>query len=298
MPETTIITPTFNRAALLPQLTQTVAAQTYRDFEWIIVDDGSTDNTEELVRRQSADDPDRIRFLRQTNQGSGAARNAGIAQARGKYVAFLDSDDTWRPDYLAKTIGALQSGRYHWVVTAAEKVDIDAQGNEAGRSLIRCDWSQRNTYFGRELSLFEGLLTGNVLGETSRVVVTRQALQVVGGFRRDLRLSQDYELWLRLARENYFLKVIDEPLVVYRKSVDSVTKTRFVEALKYGYRIINEYSREAVALDPLFARFYAEKMRGYARDAWRGRDVLFVTRCLINALKFRWIYQTKRQRDE
>ena len=292
-PETSIVTPTYNRAALLPGLLANVRAQTCQDFELIVVDDGSTDDTERVMAEYTAAEPQRIRYIRQKNRGSGAARNAGIREARGKYVAFLDSDDAWDPRYLERAVGALTSGRYHWAVTACERIDIDAEGNERSRSVIGCDIQREGSFFERELSVYEGLLTGNVIGETSRVVVTKQALHVVGGFREDLKLSQDYELWLRLARENYFLATIDEPLVAYRKSVDSVTKTRFVEALTFGYRIIREYSREAIERDPLFAKFYAQKMRMYARDVYRSRPLrlVFLLRCLASSLRFGIIYK-------
>ncbi|MBZ0166598.1 MAG: glycosyltransferase [Candidatus Omnitrophica bacterium] len=300
MPETSIVTPTYNRAQLIPRLMESVFQQTYQDFEIIIVDDGSTDETEQAVAEYVKNDPNRVRYVRQSNQGSGAARNTGVDHARGKYVAFLDSDDVWRPEYLERTVGALKMGRYHWAVTGAERIDIDADGKETGRSIIRCDLQQKRDYFGRELSVFEGLLTGNVLGETSRVVVTKLALQVVGGFRPDLKLSQDYELWLRLARENYFLCIIEDPLVTYQKSVDSVTKTRFIEGLKFGYRIINQYCREAVQRDPLFAKFYADKMWIYARDVYHSRpfDPLFLIRCMINSYRFRWMYKLRKKEHE
>ncbi len=301
MPEISIVTPTFNRAALLPRLVDCVHEQTFTDWELIIVDDGSTDDTANVATAFAEKEPDRIRFDRLTrNQGSGAARNSGVAKARGRYIAFLDSDDTWKPEYLRRAVGLLKSEQKHWVVTAAERIDIDADGHETGRSVIRCDWKEQENYFGRRLGLYEALLTGNVVGETSRVVVARQALQVVGGFRTDLKLSQDYELWLRLARENYFLGVIDEPLVTYHKSPDSVTKTRFNEGLKYGYRIINQYCRDAVEADPLFARYYAEKMWRYARDAYRAGlpAGLFALCCIGNSYRFRWLYARKRNDHE
>lgn len=294
-PETTIVTPTFNRAGLLPALIENVLGQTNQDFELIIVDDGSTDDTGRVMERYTAADPERIRYIRQDNRGSGAARNAGIQAARGKYVAFLDSDDAWDRRYLEKTVDTLRSGRYHWVVTACERIDIDTAGKEHTRTRITCDIQRERPFFARDLSVYEGLLTGNVIGETSRVVVTKQALLVVGGFRPELKLSQDYELWLRLAKENYFLAVIDEPLVSYRKSMDSVTKTRFVEALTFGYRIINTYCRDAIALDPLFAKFYARKMRMYARDVYHNRPLrpFFLIRCLLNGLRFGCLYKLR-----
>lgn len=288
IPTVSIVTPTYNRGRFIPRLVKNVFSQTYQDFELVIVDDGSTDNTKELVDQQSAEHPGRIRYVHQPNQGSGSARNTGIKHARGRYVAFLDSDDEWLPDYLVKTIGVLEKGGYQWTVTGAKRIDIDKDGRELDTKLIKCNLQEFSYFFKRELSVYEALLTGNVVGETSRIVVLKQALLDVGGFRHHLRLSQDYELWLRLAKNNYKLFITDEPLVLYRKSVDSVTKTRLVEGLRYGFGIISEYSKDAIKMDPLYRKFYGEKLWGYARDIIKhqNRDYALFLKCLAKSLMF------------
>lgn len=288
LPKVSIVTPTFNRSRFIARLVKNVLSQTYQDFELVIIDDGSTDNTKELVDQSIKEFPNRIQYVYQPNQGSGKARNTGIKHARGKYVAFLDSDDEWLPEYLERTIAVLEKGDYQWTVTGARRIDIDKDGKEIDSQLIKCNLQEFGYFFKRELSLYEALLTGNVVGETSRIVVLKEALLAAGGFKDHLKLSQDYELWLRLAKANYKLFITDDPLVLYRKSVDSVTKTRLVEGLRYGFEIISQYSKDAVKLDPQYRKFYGEKLWGYARDILKhpNRDYLLIVKCILKSLLF------------
>lgn len=101
-----IIIPTYNRADLLPRALKSVIAQTYRDWECIVVDDGSTDATQEVLQ-EFVEQDSRIRAMHQTNAGQGAARNAGIRVMRGDYIAFLDSDDEWLPEKLTQQVAVL-----------------------------------------------------------------------------------------------------------------------------------------------------------------------------------------------
>ena len=98
IPRVSVVIPTYNSSAMVEQAIQSVLAQTYRDFEIIVIDDGSTDGTKDVVRRFG----ERVRYFNQENQGVSAARNFGIHQSLGEYIAFLDSDDLWLPEKLAK----------------------------------------------------------------------------------------------------------------------------------------------------------------------------------------------------
>ncbi len=123
-----IILPTYNRAAFLPQAFASIRAQTFTDWELIIVDDGSTDETEAIVRRWSEDSPQPIRYLKQANQGPYAARNTGLELASGEYVAFFDSDDVWLPHHLTDCVEALQAhSEVDWVYGACRMVDLPSQ---------------------------------------------------------------------------------------------------------------------------------------------------------------------------
>src|SRR5262245_53377862 len=101
MPAVSIILPTFNRARFLPEACAAIRGQRWADWELIVVDDGSTDDTERVVREQTAGWQQPVKYVRQKNQGAYGARNTGLDHARGKYIAFYDSDDLWLPHHLA-----------------------------------------------------------------------------------------------------------------------------------------------------------------------------------------------------
>jgi glycosyltransferase involved in cell wall biosynthesis len=105
MPEVSVIIPTYNSANYLTQAVDSVLAQTFRDNEILVVDDGSTDETEDVMRRYNSP----VRYIRQKNGGVASARNRGIAESRGRYIAFLDADDTWYPIKLERQLAALDN---------------------------------------------------------------------------------------------------------------------------------------------------------------------------------------------
>lgn len=288
-PKVSIVTPTYNRSQYIDGLVRTVFAQTYPDFELIIVDDGSQDDTRAVVEKHIAAHPQRIRYFYQENQGSAAARNRGIREAKGEIIAFLDSDDEWFPEFVTRVVNALAAGTHQWAVTAARKVTVDADGNEHDAVIETVDIQRHRELFDRELSVYDSLIVGNYLGGASRVAATREALVSVGGFREDLRLSQDYELWLRLAKSGYRLAIINDPLVLYRKTLDSVTKTRYMDALRCGYKIMTIYAPDAVRRDPGLNKLYARKFWDYAREIHHHphADRKLFIKCILRSLWFK-----------
>lgn len=199
-PRVSVVIPTYNSGAIAVEAVESVLAQTYQDLEIVVVDDGSTDNTEQAIRQFG----DRVRYLKQENQGVSAARNTGIKHSRGEYIAFLDSDDLWAPDKLAEEVP--------W---------LDA---DPTLGLVYCDWavvSGADVLHASYLEnlpassgyVFDGLVqSGFIL--TSGVVVRRTCLEDVGDFDKALAIAQDYDLWLRIS---------------YRWKVQLVTKRLFTK---------------------------------------------------------------------
>ena len=109
MSKVSILIPSYNNAHYLPQAIDSALNQTFQDFEIIIIDDGSTDNTREIVERYLKRAPDKIRYIYQDNQGLARARNTGLRHARGEYVALLDADDVWLPARLEETVKILDA---------------------------------------------------------------------------------------------------------------------------------------------------------------------------------------------
>jgi len=200
MPRISVIIPTFNRAALVKEAVASVLAQTYRDFELLVVDDGSTDGTREALAAFGGE----IRVLSRPSRGGvSAARNAGIAAAQGKWLAFLDSDDLWLPEKLARQLAFMEANPQYllcqteeiWVRRGVKVNPPRTHKKEGGRIFIR--------------SLERCLVS------PSAVVVHRRLLADHGGFDEELPAAEDYDLWLRLSWR-YDVGLLPEPLIIKR----------------------------------------------------------------------------------
>jgi len=142
-PTVSIILPTYNREKFLPEAFAAIAAQAFTDWELIVVDDGSTDGTRELVPRLTADFAQPVRYIYQENQGAYGARNTGLDHATGKYIAFYDSDDLWLPHHLHDCVAALDANPdVDWVYGACRMVD-HATGEELAASTFYVDGKPR-----------------------------------------------------------------------------------------------------------------------------------------------------------
>lgn len=205
----TVIIPTYNAAGVLGRAIKSVLDQTYDDLELIVVDDRSTDNTAEVV--ESFNDP-RVRYVgREKNGGEAAARNTGIRLAKGKYVAFLDSDDEWLPTKLEKQMDVFQRSSEETGLVYAGCVWID----EAGRFIKRDVPRLRG-------NVFESLLTSNqISGSSSGVLLRRKCLKHIGLFDDSLPGCPDWDMWIRLSKHCRF-DFVSEDLVIYHASETSI----------------------------------------------------------------------------
>jgi glycosyltransferase involved in cell wall biosynthesis len=186
-PTVSVIIPSYNTAGSIKPCVDSVLAQTYRDFEAIVVNDGSPDTPE--LERALERYLDRIRYIKQENRGPSGARNTGILQARGRYVAFLDSDDFWYPDHLASQMEMLLGDESLGLVYS--DYHVARHGVTVGRAFEREPQS-------RDIS-FRSLLVEDCSIGTSSAVVCRQAILDAGMFDENLRRCEDFHLWLRLA---------------------------------------------------------------------------------------------------
>jgi len=184
MPKVSVIIPTYNGAQYIKQAVDSILAQTYDDYEIIVVDDGSTDDTAELLRPYG----DRITYLYQENRKLPAARNAGIRAARGQYLAFLDSDDLFLPHKLAAQARCLDERPEVGLVASGHQY-ID----EAGRLL-----QESRPWLGRPSITLESILFGG-LAPVHAVLLRRDWFERVGGFDEQFSYCEDMDLWYRLA---------------------------------------------------------------------------------------------------
>ena len=198
-PAVSIIIPTYNRWPMLGAAVESVLAQSYRDFELIVVDDGSTDGTAtELVQFGS-----KLRYFQQDRSGVSVARNLGVLKSRGRLIAFLDSDDLWRPDKLKIQVRFMDS---------SPEVQICQTDEVWIRHGVRVNPRIKHRkpsgdIFERSLDL--------CLVSPSAVMMTRELFDRSGGFDESLPVCEDYDLWLRIARD-YPLPLIAQRLVVKR----------------------------------------------------------------------------------
>lgn len=223
-PLISIIIPAYNAAAFLPRTLESVLSQTYPHFEVWVIDDGSQDETATIAQSFGQRDP-RIRCLAQANQGVAVARNYGIAQAQGEWIAPIDADDIWYPRYLEKLVACLEQSALEQSmvmsrpvgVIYAWSIDIDATDQPIGG--FHAAKVAGNVY--------RTLVCHNFLGNASATLIARSALQQVGGYDATMRQQQaqgceDWDLYLRLAAA-YDFAVVPEFLVGYRKLAASMS---------------------------------------------------------------------------
>jgi glycosyltransferase involved in cell wall biosynthesis len=215
-PRVTVIIPTYNRAWCLREAVDSVLAQDFRDFELIVVDDGSTDDTPRLLQEYG----EAIRVFRQENRGVSAARNAGIAVSRGALIAFLDSDDLWLQGKLARQVEFFKA-HADALICQTEEIWV--------RNGRRVNPGKRHRKRGG--MIFEPSLD-LCLVSPSAVMVRRELFQCVGFFDEGLPACEDYDLWLRVS-SRFAVHLIDLPLIVkHGGHPDQLSRTAGLDKLR------------------------------------------------------------------
>jgi len=206
MPRVSVIIPTYNRKDYVQLTIDSVLAQTYTDYEIIVIDDGSKDTTGETLNARYGD---RIRYIWQENQGESVARNHGIEISQGEYIALLDSDDLWLPEKLAKQVNILEKN-LDMVLIFSASWQIDASGQRLDDAPSFID------VMNDQLSL-ESLCLNNVMGNAgSTAVIRKKPLEGMEKFDPTIRYGEDWDLWLRLRCHGVFGS-LNEPLAFIRQ---------------------------------------------------------------------------------
>jgi glycosyltransferase involved in cell wall biosynthesis len=230
-PLISVIIPTYNRKDLLVDAIRSIMAQEPKNYEIIIVDDGSTDGTEEYIksflRHGSGQEILPVRFFEKINGGVAAARNFGIKQARGEYLAFLDADDVWIEGLLSTVMEYFKSHKNISVVYTDQRISVDYV-------------TQKRSRFKRNPPKHKfpvPFFIDNSPIQISSVVIKKKVLDDVGGFNEKMRIHEDVELWNRIS-EKYEFGYIEKPLALYRLRSDNISgytnKKQFVsEGRKY-----------------------------------------------------------------
>jgi glycosyltransferase involved in cell wall biosynthesis len=240
MPKVTVVIPAYNAMTYLPETLDSVLAQTFPDFEVLVINDGSTDNIIEWFTEIT---DSRVKLISQDNQGLPGARNTGIAHAQGEMIAFLDADDLWESTKLEK-----QTDRF-------EKYP------EAGlvytwTTLIDSDKQPSGITFNSELEgeIWKLMIVGDVVGNGSSAMVRRECFQTAGIFDTSLTSVEDWEMWIRIAA-CYPFAVVKEYLTLYRQHETSMSKNR--QRVLDNLQLVIEKSFATVPLDLLYLKNHA-----------------------------------------
>jgi glycosyltransferase involved in cell wall biosynthesis len=279
MVEVTVVVPTRNRAAMLAQALRSVAAQRGVELEALVVDDGSTDETPAVV---TAMEDRRLRLIRhEQRQGVSAARNRGVAEARGRWVAFLDDDDLWAPGKLVSQLAAAERDGRDWAVTGAVSVD-------GGLQVLAGEPPLSPERIVADLDRYNSVPAG-----ASNVLVRADLLAATGGFDPGLRHMADWDLWIRLGRAG-LPATVSRPLLAYRlHRANATMDTAFdpQEPLAELAAIVDRYGIPAdrlavdrwIAWTCLRAGRRRASLRAYLRAARRG-DPKSLVRAAIGLL--------------
>src|SRR6266536_6064893 len=224
-PRVSVVIPAYNAASTIGQTLDSVFSQTFRDFEVVVVDDGSTDQTRDVVAGYG----DRIRVLSKVNEAKPAAtRNLGVHAARGDLVAFLDADDWWREDKLERQVAMFDERPDVGLVYTADAT-VDASGKVL--SVNPCPAEAHGRIY--ELLTVRNAMVG------SSVMARREAIARAGGFDESLTSIENWDLWIRISRD-WAIECIDEPLTLYR--VHEGNRSSNVELRRQNvFRVLAKY---------------------------------------------------------
>jgi glycosyltransferase involved in cell wall biosynthesis len=202
MAKVSIIIPTYNRAYSLRLAIISVLNQTFHDFEIIVVDDGSRDNTHEVISEFS---DGRIRYIcHEVNKKEAGARNTGVVNSTGEYIAFIDDDDEWLPEKLEKQIDLLENSSR---IVGCVYTGFFAIEQYSGRILYEVIPQKRG-------NIFNDMFIDNWIGTPSTVLLKKECFDKVGFFDEKIAYGPDYDMWIRLAKE-FHIEYIAQPLVKY-----------------------------------------------------------------------------------
>lgn len=223
-----IIMPSYNTANYISESINSVINQTYENWELIIVDDCSSDNTEEIVNKILKDK--RIKYLKNTkNSGAAISRNRALKEAKGKWIAFLDSDDLWHKEKLEKQINFMEKNNYSFSYTFYEEID------EIGDNLnIRVLGPKKITKYGMYNYCWPGCLT--VMYDAEKIGL----IQI-----KDIKKNNDYAMWLKIIKKaNCYLYPYS--LAFYRKRAGSISSQGYIKLIKWHYKLFREIDNQSV----------------------------------------------------
>ena len=313
-PLVTVVIPSYNRAHSIGNTLDALVAQSYQNWEAVVVDDGSVDRTRQVVEPYLGDR--RIRYVYQNNRGVSSARNRGLELATGDYIALLDSDDVWHPWKLQLQVAVFEAFR-DIVLTYTDMSAVDPLGRMVEERYLRTmysayQWFTNETLFETSIdldkiapevaalhprrrvwkgSIFSQMLMGNLI-HTSTVMMRRSVANTVGQFRTDWRFCEDYHYFTRISKEGP-VAYIDVPSMLYQTGMpDQLTARRyqFEGAINYliCLRELIDKNRRRITLPPaMIRRSVADAHLWVAELMMMSDDYTGAREHLINSLRYR-----------
>lgn len=290
-PTVSVVIPLYNKGKYISRALESVFSQTYTDYEAIVVDDGSTDDGCEVVRRFSAQ---RLRLIQQTNKGPGAARNTAIRESGGKLLAFLDADDEWMPQFLERSINKLRASP-DCDLTACSyflgEKRTDISGILRKRGINNGPWQLRSD------SSLEELQAGRCIFNSWAILCKRQVVEKCGGFRagNHCNYGEDTYLWLQVVLRSKVFRIL-EPLVWYHSEVSALGPGRQDEKPVQSFLIDPDPIRMSCPyrhrrlLELFLARFALATAHECVGADGGGEKVDYLRKAFPLMKKFRWEY--------
>ena len=219
--------PSYNTGKFIQETINSVKNQTYNNWELIIVDDGSTDNTDEVVR---AIKDDRIKYIKnKVNKGAAISRNIALREAKGKWIAFLDSDDLWKEDKLEKQIKFMEDNNYYFSYT--NYIEIDENSKFNGKKITG---PKKITRIGMFNYCWPGCLT--VMYDSKRIGL----IQI-----EDIKKNNDYAMWLKVCKK-VDCYLLNEDLAMYRKRTGSISNHSYKTLIKWHYKLYKDVEKQNI----------------------------------------------------
>lgn len=253
-----VIIPTYNRVDYLHEAVESVLAQTFRNFELIVVDDGSTDDTQKVAASWKG----KLRYLRQKNSGPSAARNNGIRNSVGRFIAFLDSDDTWTPEMLEKQVLMFKKNPAAGLI--ATGYTLMNTERQLTKQIIMSSKDLADAARGNHYMNFFA---------TSSVMVKKHCFQATGLFNEKLRFAEDWDMWLRIL-QHYDFAYLPQALMNYRVHPDKISTTSLQNNMKNWRAVIDIHSRSGkICSNSILKRKRISWLYLNQAFAYRGHDL-------------------------
>ncbi len=278
-PKVSVIICAYNTALYIAETLDSVLAQTYQDFEIILINDGSPDNLEDVLQPYY----DKIIYFKQPNGGLSAARNAAIKSARGKYLTLLDSDDVWLPNYMETMVSLMETNPS--VDLYYPNALLFGEHNLSGKLF-------QDIYPSTRPVTIEGMLKHDCC-PFGAVIFKREILATVGMFDETLRSAEDLDLWLRMLQNGYHLDFTEEVLIKYRKRTDSLSggSTHFFDQVikvleKFQKSEYSTFNQESLAAE-FVSRLEADRDLVKAKQEILANDFTNAIKHIINIFAIR-----------